>query len=516
MTLKKLVCMLLSCAMLLSGAAAFAESPAGSNPVQVFYTEDGALSIQAPASDWYQLIDAGYWFAITNGTDLITINHLNPKDTLQAGVIADEKFGAVFHSFLSTHSDVFDVRGFAVNEYDLSAILKVIATIRFLKLGLVVYGEDATTAWIMPLEGVDNYTDSFGNTYTRLPDGLYRWDDTGMLYSAYPDYWGLNLGPETPDGKPFWVYGEDGTNVSIYLTVGGYYMDAKGNSYNRTKDGLFSNDSSGMLYSANPAYWPDRGPETPAGDSFAVYGEEGHRIWIYPVVGGYYLDSDGDAYDRTDEGLYRRHDGNAIYSADPDYWNNSEGPDTPAGGFFTVYGENGETVDIYLTVGGYYLDSGEKIYESTEDGLYRNHNTKMLYSADPGYWSEDRGPETQEGTEFRVYGEDGTRANIYPVAGGYFMDAKGDAYDLTDDGLYSHHTSGMLYSADPNYWNSPEEAVKELVQEEPTQDDKPQEEPVYDEPVYDEPAQYDEPQEEPVENDPPQDDNSEPVAENVD
>jgi len=90
MTLKKLVCMLLSCAMLLSGAAAFAESPAGSNPVQVFYTEDGALSIQAPASDWYQLIDAGYWFAITNGTDLITINHLNPKDTLQAGVIADE------------------------------------------------------------------------------------------------------------------------------------------------------------------------------------------------------------------------------------------------------------------------------------------------------------------------------------------------------------------------------------------------------------------------------------------
>ena len=511
MKLKKIVCLLLACSMILVGAAAFAEAPAAQHTVPVFYTSDEALLIQAPAQNWYELTDAGYWFAITNGTDLITINHLKPGDTLQAAVTADDKYSAVCHTFLSTRNDVFDVRGFAVNQDDISAIQRAIGTIRFLSLGFTVYGEDATTAWIMQTDGANTYTDTLGNTYSRLPDGLYQRNDTGMLYSTYPGYWGLNIGPETPDGKPFTVYGEDATKVSIYRTVGGYYMDANGNTYDRTRDGLFRRNSDSMLYSADPGYWNNsEGPDTPDGGFFTVYGEDGTSAEIYPTVGGYYLDSKGNIFDKTADGLYRNHDSKLLYSASPDYWNNDRGPETRDGEDFIVYGENDSTLSIYPVVGGYYMDYDGNAYDLTNDGLYRRHNGNALYSADPGYWN-DRGPETREGDAFAVYGEDGTKAYIFPVAGGYYMDASNNSYDPSSDGLYTRHDNGMLYSADPGYWNvsEPEEdmaedepAADEPVQDEPVYDEPVQDEPVYDEPVYDEPV-YDEPvQDEPVYDEP--------------
>ena len=301
-------------------------------------------------------------------------------------------------------------------------------------------------------------------------------------------------GPETKDGPAFKVYGEDGSVAEIYPVVGGYYMDSR-DSYDKTSDGLYVNVNTLMLYSKDPDFWKGyKGPETQVGDAFKVYGEDATTAEIFPVAGGYYKDAANNSYDLTSDGLYCDHETGMLYSPDPDYWKVPEeepeedrGPETKVGDAFLVYGEDATTVEIYPVAGDYFMDANGNAYDPTSDGLYSRHETGMLYSPNPDYWKapeeekpeEDRGPETKVGDAFIVYGEDATSVSIYPVAGGYYMDANGNAYDPTSDGLYTRHTTGMLYSPNPNYWTveeadeeeaegapEPEERIDDLVEEE--------------------------------------------------
>lgn len=205
-----------------------------------------------------------------------------------------------------------------------------------------------------------------------------------------------------------------------------------------------------------------------AGSDFTVYGEDATKVTIYPAVGGHFMDAKGNIYTLTKDGLYVRKSDKMLYSRDSDFWKDSKGPETKVGDAFTVYGEDATKASIYPVAGGYYMDASGNSYDYTSDGLYCNTDTKMLYSADPNYWGkgqdedadddeDDRGPETKVGDAFTVYGEDGTRASIYPVAGGYYMDASNNSYDRTSDGLYCNTETKMLYSSDSTYWNTTED-----------------------------------------------------------
>ena len=205
-----------------------------------------------------------------------------------------------------------------------------------------------------------------------------------------------------------------------------------------------------------------------AGSDFTVYGEDATQATIYPAVGGHFLDAKGNTYKLTQDGVYVRNSDKMLFSSDSNYWKDSKGPETKVGDAFTVYGEDATTASIYPVAGGYHMDANGNAYDLTSDGLYCNTDTKMLYSADPNYWGNgqdedadedenDRGPETKTGDAFMVFGEDGTKASIYPVAGGYFMDAGGNSYDRTSDGLYCNTDTKMLYSSDSTYWHTSED-----------------------------------------------------------
>ena len=273
MTLKKTFVTALACALLLCCAAAFAEAPGGSQPVQVFYTDDGTLYIETPAADWDKLNDSGYWFAMTNGADLITISRLNPEEEPAEAIKADERYGAVCNVLISRGSEMYDIRGRAVNRDGLTPILQAIASIHFIDVTprtssngsttgtkardgkpFTVYGEDGSTVSIY-LAADGKYLDASGETYDKLKEGLYCHNRTNMLYSTNADYWGEHRGTDMQDSEAFTVYAEDGSTAVIYFTVGGYYADNAGNTYSRTSEGLYSNDRTKVLYSADSAYW---------------------------------------------------------------------------------------------------------------------------------------------------------------------------------------------------------------------------------------------------------------------
>ena len=68
---------------------------------EVFETEDGVLSIQAPTAEWKKMTDEKHWFVMTDGDDMITIDHLSNGESLPAVEVANDEFGAIYQAFVS-------------------------------------------------------------------------------------------------------------------------------------------------------------------------------------------------------------------------------------------------------------------------------------------------------------------------------------------------------------------------------------------------------------------------------
>lgn len=131
---QKCITIVLTLSMILSTfTCAFGEE-AGTDPApRVIETSDGVLSIDAPSDAWQVTTDPNYWFAMTDGMDTITIEHLANGENLPATVVADETYGAVYQAFVSTRNEVFVVKGSAARAEDLESIMKSIGTIKILQ-----------------------------------------------------------------------------------------------------------------------------------------------------------------------------------------------------------------------------------------------------------------------------------------------------------------------------------------------------------------------------------------------
>ena len=129
--MRKTVSMLLALCMMLACLTAFAED--AEPAAQVYQTADGVLSIQAPNEDWTELPDPNYWFAMTDGDDIITISHLSNGEALPATMVANDEFAAVCHAFVSTANEVFVIKGCAVSLENLKDIMIALSTVKILR-----------------------------------------------------------------------------------------------------------------------------------------------------------------------------------------------------------------------------------------------------------------------------------------------------------------------------------------------------------------------------------------------
>ena len=128
---EKTVSLILALCMMLMCLPALAEDAAPET--QVYQTADGVLSIQAPNEEWDELPDPNYWFAMTDGDDLITISHLSNGEALPATMVANDEFAAVCHAFVSTTNEVFVIKGCAVSLENLKDIMLALSTVKILK-----------------------------------------------------------------------------------------------------------------------------------------------------------------------------------------------------------------------------------------------------------------------------------------------------------------------------------------------------------------------------------------------
>ena len=113
-----------------AGALLFAPLCAGAETIT---SEDGVLSIETPDDTWAQTTDPNYWFVISDGKSIITIDHLSNGENLPVVTVANENYTAVAQSFVSTLNEVFVVKGMAAEQKDLEGLLRMMGTIKILK-----------------------------------------------------------------------------------------------------------------------------------------------------------------------------------------------------------------------------------------------------------------------------------------------------------------------------------------------------------------------------------------------
>ena len=149
--MKKVMILFLTLCMVLTASSCFLaeETEAVARP-RIIATSDGVLSIEAPSAEWEVMVDPNHWFAMTDGANTITIEHLSNGESLPATAIADETYAAVYQAIVSTRNEVFVIKGKAVQSEDLESVMKAIGTIKILQFDTktAVSKEETTAASI--------------------------------------------------------------------------------------------------------------------------------------------------------------------------------------------------------------------------------------------------------------------------------------------------------------------------------------------------------------------------------
>ena len=118
------------------------------NIAKEIITADGILSIEVPGDDWKELEnpeEAGQtensgqtgnlkcWFAVSDGRNMITIDHLSNGEIVPQVEIAGDENAAVCEFFISTRNEVFVVRGVAASQEELDEVMKAVGSVKVLK-----------------------------------------------------------------------------------------------------------------------------------------------------------------------------------------------------------------------------------------------------------------------------------------------------------------------------------------------------------------------------------------------
>ena len=483
--MKKLILILTAVCVLFACAAATAEGTAATTQATVYETADGVLSIRLPGPDWVVLSDPNYWFAMTDGDDVITISHLSNGEALPAIAIADSEYSAVCNAYVSTENEVFVIKGCAVSTDSLEDIMLALSTVKILKYNTKLAvntagaGADTDRLTVVPanqvLYSISNHlnvrtdctTDSRKLGYLTygqpvIVNGIVRLNgrDYGWYRISYNGRMGyvsakfLSTVVPQQQTQVFSVYAENGATAAIHDVGNGYYEDTNGHSYRYVHGSLYYRKDNDTTYSQDPTYWNRYQNGT---EAFWVYAKNGGAVQIYEDPDGNYRDAAGNTYFQNNGNIYYCHDTDVEYSPDPNHWANAQEEVYTA---FTVYGENDTRATIHWSQSdAAYVDESGITYDLISGNLYSRNTDQMLFSPDADHWvgaNVDEDAPYAVSDAFRIYAKDGSSVEIFERSDGKYADYMGCLYENTAGGLWYCDETNMEYSTDPNEWSEPE------------------------------------------------------------
>ena len=378
-----------------------AEAEAGNT----FTTENGVLSINLPTEDWKEIMDLSSWVVLSNGVDMITIDHYANGEKLPDISVADSHYTNVYEAAVSTQNEVFLITGFVASEDSVEDVCNAIMSAKVLKHNTkqAVNKNSAVDIKQFTVREINKtyYVNADGvnvrsgcSISEPIVGGLNRGNAVnvrgevqynGADYGWYQIDFNQGIGYVAKDflsetapadaaaqdliytGNVVTIYVEDDSPLTLYEATDGYWYDKFGTKYVEVGDGSYFNvygsDQSYSIY--NPA-----NNSGYTGASVTVYDEYGYAYTIYEMADGSWWDTNGNQYGRGD-GKYFVGPGNQPYSADGSIFD----PDMAAGGYAgSNYEEDydgGYAGSNYEELEGGYAGSN---YEEEDAGGYAGSN----------------------------------------------------------------------------------------------------------------------------------------------
>ena len=373
--LKKCLVSVLAASMVLGlGVTAFvgaeAETPAGAEIVNIesveapaaeknlFTASNGVLSIELPNANWKEVADPAKWIALSDGANVITIEHFANGEALPNITVADDHYINVYEAAFSTQNEVFIVTGSVVNAAQIPEVCSAIMSLKVLKYDtkLAVKKEvpQAKEFTVVPADMTVYVTAGTLNvrngcsTEASLIGGLVYGDSakvTGIVqrngqnlgwyqiaYGAGTGYISANFvsekAPAAPEKKDsesdeskkatgvMTIYSPEGNEVTVYESTDGGWYDKPGNRYIRLDDYTFNCETENRIYTTGkPVQESDI---TKTGEPFNAFFVNGNAITLTLYSDGIYYSDEWIMYFNNENGTFSGEDGTTVYDHEPD------------------------------------------------------------------------------------------------------------------------------------------------------------------------------------------------------
>ena len=248
---------------------------------ETFISQDGILSIELPNENWKEIEDVNTWIALSDGANVITIEHYANGEKLPEIPVADTHYVNVFQAAFSTQNEVFMVIGSVVDAAVIPEITQSIMSLKVLKYdtkrALVKEAEVSTSEFtVVPTDKTMYVTADYLNVrnacstdsqtiggygkgsevkvtgsvqrngadlgwYQVKYEGATGYVSAEFLSDTAPASTGSNSGSDSSSdsvytGNVVSVFDENGTSYTLYQGTDGLWRDKSGTAYSRLSD----------------------------------------------------------------------------------------------------------------------------------------------------------------------------------------------------------------------------------------------------------------------------------------
>ena len=376
---------------------------------ETFTASNGVLSIELPNENWKEITDPAKWIALSDGNNLITIEHYSNGEKLPEIAVADSHYVDVYQAAFSTQNEVFIITGSVVDAEKIPEIANAIVSTKVLRFDtkLAVKKESDVSTTEFSINPMDK-------TMYVVSDGL---NVRSGCATTEPIIGGYNYGASVK------VTGQVLYNGADY----GWYQIAYGSGTGYVASGFLSETAPEQKDDGS-----DDGQDQYSGTVKTVYDETGAAYTLYEGLDGLWRTKDGKAYTRLSDTEFQAYEGTQRLFV----YNPAE-QDT----YVTVFDEMGNSYTLYEGSDGFWRDNSGTAYQWVSDyELQAYEGTKRLSvfypegAPDNNDYSDQELP--YEYREITAYGEDGNSFTLYLAEDGYWYDFDGRGYSQVGDDLF--------------------------------------------------------------------------------
>ena len=383
-----------------------------------FTSPNGIMSMELPNDGWKEMADPTRWVALSDGANLITVDHFANGEKLPEMSVADNHYVNVYQAVYSTQNEVFIITGSVVDAAKIPEVCNTILSAKVLQYDtkLAVKKDEQAKVSDFSLAAMNETMYASANVNVR--SGCSTNDQIlGVLNK------GASIqvkGRVQKDGKDFGWYQIDFGGKTGYVSAEFVSKTAPAADAAASK----SQDASRQL----------------TGNVKTIYREDGSlTVTIYEATDNCWYDSTNKKYTQTTDYEFVAENGDIFMINRPQ----DASVNAPVADSFTAYWENSNTTKLTQYSDGFFYSSEGVRYTDNHDGSFSGADGTTLYDYDPISGSpddvelvDDEIGDDADTTTHKFISQETGEAVLVDEAGASFYDEEGMEYTATGEGDY--------------------------------------------------------------------------------